>query len=114
MAFSTAGLNAAVNGLVSAGNFISFHTADPGTTGASEVTGGSYARQGSTFAAAASGSRAGSQVSAAIPAGTTITHWGLWSAATGGTFLYGGTLPAPEAFGSAGTYQFTPTVSATN
>ena len=114
MAFSSSGLNAAVNGLVAAGTFISFHTADPGTTGASEVSGSGYARQSSTFGAATNGVRVGSQVSTTIPAATSITHWGLQSAATAGTFLYGGTLPSAESFGQAGTYAFTPTLSATN
>lgn len=114
MAYNANGLNAAVNGIASAGAVISFHTADPGTTGASEVVGGTYARQTTTWAAAANGSRAGSQVSAAIPAGTSLTYWGLWSATTGGTFLYGGSLSATETFGSAGTMQFTPTIAVTN
>jgi hypothetical protein len=35
--------------------FVSLHTADPGETGASEVAGGSYARQAGSFGAAASG-----------------------------------------------------------
>ena len=111
MGYSTAGLKAAVDGIAAAGTQISFHTADPGTTGTNEITG---TRASTTWATASNGSRAGSQVSAAIPAGTTVTHWGIWSAATGGTFLYGGALSAPEAFGSAGTLQHTPTLSVTN
>lgn len=114
MAFSTAGLNAAVNGIAGAGTYISMHSADPGTTGASEITGGAYARQQTTFAAASAGARAGSQVAVPIPAGATAKFWGLWSAATGGTFIYGGPLPADETFGSAGTLQHTPTLTVTN
>lgn len=111
MPYTTAGLTAAVNGIASAGTYISFHTADPGTTGASEIAG---TRAQTTWAAAANGSRAGSQVSASIPAGTTVTHWGIYSAATNGSFLYGGALSAPETFGSAGTLQHTPTISVAN
>jgi hypothetical protein len=33
---------------------------------------------------------------------------------TAGTFLYGGLLPAPETFGSNGTYAVTPTLSASD
>lgn len=112
MPFTAAGLNAGVDGIASAGTRISFHTADPGTTGASEVTG--TGRPATTWAAASNGSRAGSQVSAPIPGTTTVTHWGVWSAATGGTFLYGGALAAGETFGSAGTIQHTPTLRVEN
>lgn len=111
MPYSTAGLNAAVNGIATTGTHISFHTADPGSTGAGEISG---TRAATTWAAANNGSRAGSQVSAAIPAGTTVTHWGIWSAATNGTFLYGGALSAAETFGSAGTLQHTPTITVAN
>lgn len=114
MPFTPAALNAAVAGISAAGRHISAHTADPGTTGAGEVSGGSYARQQSTFAAASNGTQVGSQVNVPIPASTTVTHWGVWSAATGGTFLFGGALAAPEAFGGAGTLQHTPTLQVAN
>ena len=114
MAYVTAGLNAAVDGIAAAGARISFHTADPGATGTSEVSGGGYSRPLTTWAAASGGARVGSQVTASIPASTTVTYWGVWSAASGGTFLGGFALAAPEAFGSAGTIQHTPTLSAIN
>lgn len=112
MPFTNPGLNAAVDGVAAAGARISFHTADPGTTGANEVSG--TGRPATTWGAAANGVRAGSQVSAPISAGTTVTHWGVFSAATGGTFIFGGALGASETFGSAGTLQFTPTLTVTN
>lgn len=71
------------------GSWISLHTADPGTTGASEATGGSpaYARKQTTWTGGASdGVVNGSQVTIDVPAGT-YTHVGIWSAATGGTFV---------------------------
>lgn len=114
MAYSQAGLNAAANGVASAGTYISGHTADPGSSGTSEVAGGSYARQQTTWGSASDGDRTGSQVSVPIPAGTTVTHWGIWSAASGGTFLGGFALSASEAFGSAGTWQHTPTIDIDN
>jgi hypothetical protein len=112
VAFNNNGLNAAVNGIAAAGTYISAHTADPGSTGTSEVAGGSYARQQTTWGTAAAGERVGSQVAIPIPAGTTVTHWGVWSAVSGGTFLGGFQLSAPETFGSAGTQNHTPTLDA--
>ncbi|WHT21009.1 hypothetical protein N8J89_08060 [Crossiella sp. CA-258035] len=112
MPFTDTAKNAAVNGVAGGATWISLHTADPGTTGTAEVTGGSYARVQTTWGAAASGSRVGSQAVINVPAGTTITHWGIWSASTSGTFYYSGTLPASETFGSAGTYGLTPTLTA--
>lgn len=112
MPFTNPGLNAAVDGLAATGTRISFHTADPSTTGANEIAG--TGRPATTWGAAANGVRAGSQVSAPIPAGTTVTHWGIWTLASGGVFLFGGALAASESFGSAGTLQHTPTLSVTN
>lgn len=68
--------------------YMSLHTADPGSTGASEVTGGSpaYARKAITWGAAANGAISGS-VTFDVPASTTVTYAGLWSAATAGTFV---------------------------
>lgn len=112
MPYTNPGLKAMADGIAAAGTRISFHTADPGTTGAAEVTG--TGRPATTWATGTDGTRVGSKVSAPIAAGTTITHWGLFSAATGGTFLYGGPLPAPETFGSSGTQEHTPTLTVTN
>ena len=112
MGYNSNGLNAAVNGVAGAGTYISAHTADPGTTGTSEVTGGSYARQQTTWGAASAGSRVGSQVSIPIPASTTVAYWGIWSAVSAGTFLGGFALSANEVFGAAGTLNHTPTITA--
>lgn len=81
---------------------VSLHTADPGTTGTSELVGGSYARQSVTWGAAASGvkSNTGALVFQ-VPAGTTVTHVGGWD---GVTFRGGGALGASQAFGTAGSY----------
>lgn len=62
----------------------SLHTAFPGLTGASEVTGGTpaYARKTVSFAAAAGGSRAlSAAVTFDVPA-TTIRWFGFWVAGT--------------------------------
>jgi hypothetical protein len=72
--------------------YVSLHTADPGLTGASEVTGGSYARQATALAAfsAGHGDNTAIETFAGMPA-CTVTHIGWWDASTAGNFLVGGT-----------------------
>jgi hypothetical protein len=105
--------NSLCDTLVGLGTWYSLHTADPGTTGASEATGGSpaYARKQSTFAAASGGSRAGSLVTFDVASGT-YSHWGQWTASSAGTYIDGGALPAPEVFAAQGQYDLTPTITA--
>lgn len=87
--------------------FVSLHTADPGATGTNEVTGGSYTREAITWNPASSGALDNDANPVFdVPAGTTITHVGLWSAASGGTW-YGSDDITSEVFGSAGTYTLT-------
>lgn len=116
MPYTTAGLDAGLNGRAAAGARITFHTADPGPSGANEISG--TGRPATTWGAAeangAGRKRVGSQVVAPIGAGVTVTHWGISSAATGGTFLGGWPLDAPETFGSAGEIQHTPTLTDAN
>ena len=52
---ATPAANAAVNAVTALIGFLSLHTTDPSTTGANEVTGGSYARQAITFGASSGG-----------------------------------------------------------
>lgn len=78
--------------------YVSLHTADPGETGASEVTGASYARQqvaAAGWAVAASGATSNLNVIqfVSMPA-VTVTHVGIWDALSGGNFLWGGALTA--------------------
>lgn len=65
----------------------SLHTADPGTTGTSELTGGSpaYARKALTWASGTTGTVT-SSATYDVPTGTTPAWGGLWSAITGGTY----------------------------
>ena len=73
--------------------YVSLHTADPGTTGASEVTGGTYARVAVSWNAASSGSVTQSgALSINLPASTTASYFGVWSASTSGTYYIGGAL----------------------
>ncbi len=104
----------ALTAVGAAATYISLHTADPGTTGTSEVSTGTYARVQTTWGTAAASSMTGSQVTINVPASTTITYWGVWTAVSGGTYYEGGALPASQAYGSGGgTYLHTPTLTAT-
>lgn len=73
--------------------YTSLHTADPGDTGASEVAGGTYARQSSSFAAA-SGGQAASDAVLRFPGMpvATVPFAGLWDAASVGNFLAGNSV----------------------
>lgn len=98
--------NAAV-GYVGGALYASLHTADPGATGASEITGGSpaYARKAVTWTAGAVDGVATATLAGPfdVPASTTITHIGLWTAASGGTFIDKAALSAT--FSSQGTLE---------
>lgn len=93
------------NAYGTAATFASVHTANPGSTGASEVTGGSpaYARKAVTWSSGTTGTVTAT-VTFDIPSGTTISYAGLWTASTAGTFLDGGALASSQAYSSQGTY----------
>jgi hypothetical protein len=91
--------------------YLSVHTADPGTTGTSEATGGSYARQQNSWGAVSGGSIVGTGKTFTPGAGT-FTYGGYWSAATGGTFL-GGFAITSKTLGAGDTLTITPTVTQT-
>jgi hypothetical protein len=99
----TATKNALANTYAAQGSWLSLHTGTPGSTGASEATGGSpaYARKQTTWGAAASSTVTGTEVTFDVPAGS-YSHWGLWTAATGGTFLDGGALTATVTLSAQG------------
>lgn len=94
---SSGGETVVLNALLAA-RYISLHTADPGNTGASEVSGGSYARQGPvTFANSGNNpTTAGNSGVVEFPVATvswgTVTHFGIWSASSAGTFYGSGEL----------------------
>lgn len=110
MPFTDTALNTAINAVKAAADRISAHTGNPGTTGTNEVTGGSYARQTTTWGSSSSGDTTGSEVTIPIPASTTVSYWGLWT--SGGTFYGGFALSSSEVFGSAGNLKLTPTLDA--
>jgi len=90
--------------------YASLHTADPGNTGASEVTGGSpaYARKTTSWSAAASGGKnLASTATFDVPAGSTVAYVGLWDSLSGGNFQGGGPLATSESYSAQGTYTLT-------
>lgn len=108
MSITAATRDAMLNVLDGLATHASLHTGDPGTAGTSEVSGGApaYARKPITWAAASGGSKTlTATVIFNVPAGTTVTHGGTWTALSGGTFCEGGPLAVAESFGAPGTYE---------
>jgi hypothetical protein len=104
---------------------IGLFTADPGETGVgTEVSGGSYARvavarsltafsgtqgAGTTVASTGSGGRSSNNAAIVFPAATaswgTVTHIGIFDAATGGTMWFYGPLAAPSVINSGSVFE---------
>ncbi len=113
---TTAARETAAQAITALGSYVSLHTADPGTTGASEATGGSpaYARKQTTWSNGASdGQVAGSEVTFDVPTGT-YTHFGVWTAASSGTFIGGAALSGSATLGAQGQVKVTPTTTVNN
>lgn len=105
MTVVNAELTAAADTLRTRWTHLSLHNGDPGTTGANEITGGGYTRQPAGWAATVNGEAAVSADVAFIgPAGQTVTHLGVWSAASGGAFRAGAALTGDGALNAAGEY----------
>lgn len=86
---------------------VSLHSADPGTTGTSELTGGSpaYARKTPTWDTAASGELPlASDIEFDVPAASTVAWVGFWDSTT---FMGKAQLSASESYASQGTYTLT-------
>lgn len=110
MALSNSAKNLMLDQLATVAIYASLHTASPGTTGVNEVTGGSpaYARKSITWNSASSGNLDNNANPVFdVPASTTVSHFGLWSAVTTGTFYGGDVLSASETFTGQGTYTLT-------
>ena len=106
MAFTTASKDAAVNALCALGTYISLHSNDPGTTGLNEIAG--IARQQTTWGASSAGTATGSQVTFnSVPAGA-YTWYGVWTAASGGTFRWGFQLSPGVTLSDVGVVLVTP------
>ena len=92
--------------------YVSLHTADPGVSGTSEVSGGAYARQG-PIAFTETGSEptvAANSALLSFPAATAawgmIGYFGLWTAASGGTFQGSGMLTIATPVNNGDTARF--------
>lgn len=112
MGYATTTKNSFLNALLNntsyavATVYVSLHTASPGDTGANETSGGSYARQLASFGAAAAGVCSTDALLQWLnmPAAT-ITHVGLWTAVSAGTFLGGGALTVSKTTTAGDTLQ---------
>ena len=81
--------------------YMSLHTADPGLTGANEITGNAYARTAIAMTTPTAGAGSNSS-SPTFPAPTpaawgTATHFAIWDAATVGNCLIHDALTNPIA-----------------
>lgn len=89
--------------------YLSLHTADPGETGASECTGGSYARQAIAFSAASNPAgtiaNSGTVTFSSMPAAT-VTHFAIWDASSAGNCLITGALGSSKTVGAGDTVSF--------
>jgi hypothetical protein len=92
--------------------YVSLHTADPGDTGANEVSGNAYARVGPIAFANAGNNPTVASNSAIVTYAPATGSWGavayfaLWTALTGGTFQGSGALATPKAVGNGDTARF--------
>lgn len=84
-------LDSITGGTTNCASHVQLHSADPGTTGASEL--GSTTRQACSWNAAATRAKTNSTALTFTTPGTTAaTHFGTWSASTAGTFGISGAL----------------------
>lgn len=103
MPLAAGGETRALNGLLASPVFVSLHTADPGNAGASEIsaTGTGYARQSAVFTNTGNNPTTAAN-NAVVNFPEAVTNWGtatwfgLWTAATGGTFLGYASLAASK------------------
>jgi hypothetical protein len=105
--------NTASNAIAALGNWISLHTAAAGTTGASEATGGTYARKSTTWTSTGAGANNGSVTNIPAPAGTYVEA-GIFSAVTAGTFVGSAAFSGGNVIisGSGGSIDVTPSITA--
>lgn len=93
--------------------FLSLHTAEPGLKGVSEVTGNAYYRAVVLFRASAPGRSFSNHFPSTFPAPSpaawgTVTHFGLWDAATEGNLLFYDVFGDPLATSVGVAIQFPP------
>jgi len=106
MPLSVAARDLMLDELADAALYVSLHSADPGAGGGNELTGGSptYARQSAVWGPASGGVLTlAADATFDVPAGASVAYFGIWSAASGGTFYGSGSLPV-ETFTGQGQY----------
>lgn len=112
MPLSAAAKNAMLDNEATRCLYLSLHTANPGSTGASEVTGGSpaYARKSATWTAAANGvAPLSASPTFDIPGSTTFQWVGFFTSSSGSTGWQGYvTLANPVVISSQGTWVTVP------
>lgn len=108
--FTTARINAAVDGAISTSTYAQLHTGDPGGAGTSNVAAG-VSRVAVSFPAASSGVSSDDATFTIPGAGGPYTHISLWTASSGGTFNGSGECTPAESFAGAGTLDVTITVT---
>ena len=86
MGIPNATKQAAADAIKALGAWISVHTGAAGTTGANEASGGSYARQQTTWTSGSTGVVNGTAVTIPVAAATYV-EGGVNSASTAGTFV---------------------------
>ena len=93
--------------------YISVHTADPGETGASEVSGNGYSRYAYTCNQTSWSNVSGVAKNSnliTLPVATgdwgAVTHFGIWDASTGGNLLFSGALTVTKVVNQADTVSF--------
>lgn len=104
---NTNGKNALLTGIKGVITHVSLHSADPGATGTSEISGGTpaYGRQAVSFGTPSAGSMAtDASMTFNVPAGATVAYVGYWSASSAGTFYGSRALDASQNFATAGTF----------
>lgn len=99
-------MNDALAAVAADGDWVSLHNTDPGTDGTGELSG---ARQQTTWNTPVSRVLTGSEVPISVASGENPTHFGVWTAQTGGTFRWGFPLDTPPGvYGAAGQLKVTP------
>jgi hypothetical protein len=107
VAETTASKNERITDYIADITAVSLHSADPGTTGASEISGGSpaYARKTPAFSAASGGAtNLSANLVFDVATGTTVAFYGLWK---GATFFAGGAVTGGGTFTGQGTFTLT-------
>ena len=87
--------------------YVSLHTADPGSAGATGLSAGDGTRKSVSHGTVSGGSMAISGTAGPWTNGgssETITHVGVWDASSGGNFLYSAALSAGQAWASGNTF----------